>query len=72
MATDNHGPFDVEVTLAVDLPVGPRGGVKKADETVWLPSSEAALLVSLGQARYEKKASTAVVEAPQSAAGGDE
>lgn len=58
MNSDN----EVEVTLAQDSPVGPRGGMVKADTQVRLPWSEAELLVAQGAARYEKK-SAAVVPA---------
>lgn len=65
----NH---EVEVTLARDLPVGPRGGLVKADEQVKLPYAEAQLLVAKGHARYEKKSAPVAVPAPgtTTAAGG--
>ena len=54
----------VEVTLARDLHVGPRGGLVKADTQVSLPHAEAELLVYTGQARYEKTTQAVVVPAP--------
>lgn len=61
--------MELEVILAQDLPVGPKGGTRKADETVSLPAVEAQELVYLGKARWpEGKApqrpSTEVDDAP--------
>lgn len=43
-----------KVVLARDLAVGPQGGLRKADETVELPATEARLLLMLGHAREVK------------------
>lgn len=57
----NH---EVEVTLARELPVGPRGGMVQADQQVSLPYADAELLVMQGAARYEKKTAPVAVPAP--------
>lgn len=62
MADNNQ--HHVEVTLARDLHVGPRGGLVKADTQVSLPRQEAELLVMQGYARYDKKTQAVAIPAP--------
>lgn len=54
----NHD--EIEVTLARDANVGPKGGLRKADTSVVLPAVEAQNLIIQGKARltHPKKAAT--------------
>lgn len=54
----NHD--EIEVTLARDANVGPKGGLRKADTSVVLPAVEARNLLIQGKARLTnpKKAET--------------
>lgn len=63
--------MELEVTLARDLPVGPRGGVVKADTTVSLPATQAHELVYTGQARWPDK-KTAGIQGAQPQTGENE
>lgn len=44
--------MELEVILAADAPVGPHGGMRKADETVKLDAVTATELVYQGKARW--------------------
>lgn len=54
----NHD--EIEVTLARDANVGPKGGLRKADTSVVLPATEAQNLLIQGKARltHPEKAAT--------------
>lgn len=75
MAQQDHD--HIEVTLARDLAVGPKGGVRKADTSIVLPAVEAQNLLIRGQARltHPDKVKAAVggaaaVTLPEEATGG--